>query len=114
MKRKGQNFICCHHVLAQSQLIFCVMAPRFHLINCFDFKLTDSLHKTTPLSLLETFYPTFFSQPKKATSFACGWGQSAGAGRLEHIGGGAVLDMAADMAGEIVEGLERGELRKQQ
>lgn len=32
--------------------------------------------------------------------------QIAGAGQFEKSGGGAVLDMAADMAGQIVEGLE--------
>lgn len=34
--------------------------------------------------------------------------QVAGAGRFEHVGGGSVLGMAADMAGEIVAGLEGG------
>lgn len=34
--------------------------------------------------------------------------QVAGAGRFEHIGGGSVLSMAVDMAGEIVTGLEGG------
>lgn len=34
--------------------------------------------------------------------------QVAGAGRFEHVGGGSILDMAADMAGEIVAGLEGG------
>lgn len=43
----------------------------------------------------------------RVASLAMDGEQIAGAGRLEHIGGGAVLDMAADMAREIVEGLER-------
>lgn len=43
----------------------------------------------------------------RMVSLAMDGEQIAGAGHFEKSGGGAVLDMAADMAGEIVEGLER-------
>ncbi|MBT54777.1 MAG: hypothetical protein CMF72_15425 [Mameliella sp.] len=42
----------------------------------------------------------------RVLSLAMDGEQVAGAGRLDHVGGGAVLDMAADMAREIVAGLE--------
>lgn len=43
----------------------------------------------------------------RVASLAIDGEQIAGAGRFERSGGGSILDMAANMAGEIVEGLER-------